>query len=285
MSTTESKDASAAAWAALACRMRARGPAWFGKFQLIEGPTPQVRPMFVRELGDFGGRSAVKSRQADGRIQIRRRDTDLRGRGGQPALGLTHVGTAPDERRAVAYRQERRQLRRAPARLEVPRRLGGRSPEHRRELEERGAPLALEGRNAGRDLRDQRLRPLHVELRVAARLVAMGGDIGLVRHHIERTVRDVDLLAQRAHRRVGARGLRGDHHPDTVAGGGHRVRVRVRHLDGPVHPAEQIDLVGRLEHILEQPDRLRALACSSRISSVMAIAAINAARHESRWMG
>ena len=60
-------------------------------------------------------------------------------------------------------------------------------------------------------------------------------------------MRHVDLLAQRAHRRVGARGLRRHHDSDTVARRGHRVRVRIGRLDGAVHPAEQVDLVGRLE--------------------------------------
>ena len=98
-------------------------------------------------------------------------------------------------------------------------------------------------------------------------------------------MRDVELLAERAHRRIGARGLRGDHDPHTVAGGGHRVRVRVRRLDGAVHAAEQIDLVGRLKHILEQPDRLRALAMQLEDLVRDGIAPIHAARDDlGRWI-
>ena len=218
--------------------MRARGA---GLVQEIPADrrTDAPRQAEVRgELGYLDSCSAIKTRQADGGIQIRGRDPDLRGRSGQPPLGLPYVGPAPDERRAVAYRQKRHQLRRPPARLDVPWRFGRCSPEYRRKLEQRGAPLPLESRNTGRDLRDQGFCTPYIVLRVAPRLVTMRGDIGLVRHDIEGAMRDIDLLAQRAHRGVGPRGFRGDHDFDSVASRGHRVGVRIGRLDGPVHPAE-----------------------------------------------
>ncbi len=89
--------------------------------------------------------------------------------------------------------------------------------------------------------------------------MALDGDIGLVRYDIERMVRDSEFLAERADRGVGAGGLRGHHHPHAIAGRCHRIRVGIRHFDRAVHAAEQIDLVGGLKDVFEQPNGLRGM--------------------------
>ena len=108
----------------------------------------------------------------------------------------------------------------------------------------------------------------------------MSGDNCLVRYHIEGAPRDVDLLAQRAHRGISARGLCSHHDFHTVASGGHRIRIRIRRLDGPVHAAEKIDLVRHLKEILEQPDRRGTLTFQLQDLVRDGITAVNAARND-----
>ena len=85
-------------------------------------------------------------------------------------------------------------------------------------------------------------------------------DIGLARDDFERLAGDLHLLAERTHRREAAGGLRGHQHLHAVTRRGHRVRAGGRPFDGAVHAAEQIDFVGRLDHILEQPQGLRRMS-------------------------
>ena len=73
-------------------------------------------------------------------------------------------------------------------------------------------------------------------------------------------VRGCEFLAERADRRVCTGGFGGHHHPHAVARRGDRIRIRVGHLDGAMQPAEDVDLVGRLEQVLEKPDGLRCVA-------------------------
>ena len=91
-------------------------------------------------------------------------------------------------------------------------------------------------------------------------------------------VRDVELLSERTDRGIGAGGFGRHHHPHTVAGRGHRIRVGIRHFDRAVDAAEQIDLVGGLKNILEQPDRLRGMAVELEDLIRDRIAPIDAAR-------
>ena len=76
-------------------------------------------------------------------------------------------------------------MRRNNAAFHVERRIRGRSPEKRGQLEQRRASLTLERRNGGLHLSCQRLTPRDVEIRVRSRVVAVYGDIPLTAHDVE----------------------------------------------------------------------------------------------------
>src|SRR5579863_2020875 len=87
--------------------------------------------------------------------------------------------------------------------------------------------------------------------------MALHGDVGFAGDDGERMACHIELLSERTHRGVGARGFRGHHHPDAVAGRGHRIRVGIRRFDRAVDATEKIDLVRGLEDVFDQPNGLR----------------------------
>ena len=115
--------------------------------------------------------------------------------------------------------------------------------------------------------------------------MALGGDISLVGHDVERMVRNRQFLSERTNRRVGAGGLRCHHHSHAIAHRSHCIRVGVRHFDRAVHPTEEIDLVRGLKDVLEQPKGLGRTAGQFQDLIRHGIAPVEAAgKRLGRWV-
>ena len=104
------------------------------------------------------------------------------------------------------------------------------------------ARLRALGRAAGDtrwSLRPRRpeLHSLHLEPRAASRVVTRLGDVSLALDDLNRMVRDIDLLSERAYRSVGSGRRRSDQHPHTITCRGNRVCVRpAASIEGRTRP-------------------------------------------------
>ncbi len=151
-------------------------------------------------------------------------------------------------------------MRRRYAGLRFDGRIGGRAAQKGGELKHGRPPLALQRRNAGADLGHQAFGPDHVEPGIGAGVVTLAGDLGLAADDIKRVTRHGELFAEGADLGVGAGGLGGDGDLQPVARGGGGLGVGMGSLDRSPHPAEQVQFVGHIENVVEQPDGLRLVA-------------------------
>ena len=105
----------------------------------------------------------------------------------------------------------------------------------------------------------------------------MLGDRCLAADHLQGMLRHSEPVAQRADIGVGAGGFRRDRDAEQVARRGDGAGIGCGSFDRPADMAEQIDLIGHVQHILEQPGRFRPMPTQLQDFVRRRVAAIDAA--------
>jgi hypothetical protein len=174
----------------------------------------------------------------DARVEFGRCHADIGGRRSKPALGLAHVGTAPDQCPPVTDRYERGEMRRHDTCFESPRCPDGSATEQRRQFEDFRLALALERRDRRANRGNQRLRPGYLEPGSGPGLELLFRDVGFLLHDVKRLMRDGELLCQSTYRGVGARSVGRDDDPHVVTSCTDGLCIGARGFDGATHAPE-----------------------------------------------
>ncbi|CAM2139022.1 hypothetical protein PT2222_110076 [Paraburkholderia tropica] len=243
--------------------------------------TPRHRIPVADRCGIARRRQPVhRAAQHDGRIQRRLRRADAGMRRREFAFGLAQIGTATQQRRAIAERKRLRERGRRAALHGGRRNLGRRMTREHREFVERGAALAFEHGQTRARVVGESARAGEVHRRDEAQRLLPRRERGDALGHLLRALRHVDTRAKRTGPRVGARGFGGDAHAHGVGGGLLGVGVGMRGIDEIVHASPQIDLPRQREtrRPAEARRRAAAVACGGHDLVVGVAAVIDAER-------